>query len=171
MNLRPRRQLAPDCPPTLPSRHLWPVDCLHVSGPRLRKPHTTLNKARSGGHMLPCLERQTTSFTARRAGLLLVINTCNSSAADGQRPSPLTGSQAALFEEIQGTIANLADQKKGGTCLCHIPRQGLATSRSQLSGERHHPHDSGAATWLGKTLHVHIYMYICTYICMHTHSC
>ena len=114
-----------------------------------------------------------------------MINTCNSSAADGQRPSPLTGSQAALFEEIQGTIANLADQKKGGTCLCHIPRQGLATSRSQLSGERHHPHDSGAATWLGKNIactyiyvHMYIYMYaytqllkrVCAYIHIYTHT-
>ena len=54
-------------------------------------------------------------------------------------------SGSSLFEEIQGTIANLVEAKNKvePASAAHL---GKDTSRSLLSGERHRPHDSDAAT-------------------------
>lgn len=154
VNLRPRRQLAPDCQPTLPLRHLWPVDVSFAvwaySWPRLRKPQTTLNTAHFRFvAMLPCLGRKTTSFTGQQ-GWKTRPSSCDKhlQKLSHRWPtslSPPTGSRAALFEEIQGTIANLVEAKNKvePASAAHL---GKDTSRSLLSGERHRPHDSDAAT-------------------------
>ena len=150
----PRRQLAPDCQPTLPLRHLWPVRRLVCSlGIFLAQAPKTLNHPQHSHFrfvaMLPCLGRKTTSFTGQQ-GWKTRPSSCDKhlhklSHRWPTSLSPPTGSRAALFEEIQGTIANLVEAKNKvePASAAHL---GKDTSRSLLSGERHRPHDSDAVT-------------------------